>query len=325
MQNSTNSSVAIVMAVYNGEQYLGAQLQSILDQTYSNWQLFVSDDYSTDGSLAIVKEFVQKDSRIHLVLQGKHYGNAQDHFMALLREVAGKFDYYMFCDQDDVWDSDKVEVEVRAAQDAGKSDGSAPVLVSTDLRVVAEDLSVLADSFAAYSNLSPTTSRFGNLLIENYVTGCTILLNDVLARMAAETPVGTYMVMHDWWFALIAKGLGELVYLPRPTISYRQHGDNTLGAARYGIRSILASWNWAEQCINMRDAIHQADEFLQQFGNRLSPANLAEIRSFAGFTVHPRILRVGKLASAHAWKTGAPRCIGEVLAILFSHYVNKDW
>ena len=325
MQNSTNSSVAIVMAVYNGEQYLGALLQSILDQTYSNWQLFVSDDCSTDGSLAIVKEFVQKDPRIHLVLEGKHYGNAQDHFMALLREVAGRFDYYMFCDQDDVWDSDKVEVEVRAGQDASKSHNDAPVLVATDLRVVAEDLSVLADSFAAYSNLSPNASRFGNLLIENCVTGCTILLNDVLASMAAETPAGTYMVMHDWWFALIAKGLGELVYLPRPTISYRQHGDNSMGAVRYSAFSILRRQKWAEQCLGMRDAIHQADEFLRQFGDRLSASNLTEIRNFVGFTVHPRILRVGKLASAHAWKTGFPRCVGEVLAVLFSHYVNRDW
>lgn len=325
MQGSTKSSVAIVMAVYNGEQYLDAQLQSILNQTYFDWHLFVSDDCSTDGSLAIVKEFVQKDSRIHLVLEGKCYGNAQDHFMALLREVAGRFDYYMFCDQDDVWDSDKVEVELRAAQNAGSSDNGAPILVATDLRVVSEDLSILADSFAAYSNLSPTTSRFGNLLIENYVTGCTILLNDVLARIAAETQVGAYMVMHDWWLALIAKGLGELVYLPRPTISYRQHGDNTMGAVRYGACAFLKSRKWTEQCLGIHDAIRQADQFLQLFGDRLSSSNLAEIRSFVGFTDHPRILRVGKLASAHAWKTGVPRCIGEILAILFSHYVNKNW
>lgn len=313
------------MAVYNGEQYLDAQIQSILGQTYENWQLFISDDCSKDGSLRIVQKYVQAEPRIHLVLEGKHYGNAQDHFMALLREVAGKYDYYMFCDQDDVWDSNKVQAEVEAAQAAEAWSKDQPVLVATDLRVVQEDLSVISDSLAAYMNLSPTTSKFGNLLIENYVTGCTVLLNDRLARMAASTPSGTYMVMHDWWFALIARGLGQLVYLPKATISYRQHGDNSLGAAHYGIKAILASWDWAEQCRNMHNSIRQADAFMQQYGSQLDSTKHKEISSFVGFTTHPRVLRIGKLASAHAWKTGVPRCIGEVIAILFSHIINKDW
>lgn len=313
------------MAVYNGEQYLDDQIQSILGQTYENWQLFVSDDCSKDSSLQVVRKYVQAEPRIHLVLEGKHYGNARDHFMALLRDVAGKFDYYMFCDQDDVWDADKVQTEVDAAQATEARSKDQPVLVATDLRVVQEDLSVISDSLAAYMNLSPTTSKFSNLLIENYVTGCTVLLNDKLARMAASTPVGTYMVMHDWWFALIAQCLGQLIYLPKATISYRQHGDNSLGAAHYGVKAILASWDWAEQCRKMHNSIRQADAFIHQYGNQLDETRLAEISSFVDFTIHPRVLRIGKLASAHAWKTGAPRCIGEVIAILFSHIINKDW
>lgn len=322
MQAKTTARVAIVMAVYNGEQYLDAQIQSILAQTYENWQLFISDDYSKDSSLQIVQKYIKAEPRIHLVLEGKRYGNAQDHFMALLREVVGKYDYYMFCDQDDVWDSNKVQLEVEASE---KTSREKPVLVATDLRVVREDLSVISDSFARYSNLSPTTAQFGNLLIENFVTGCTVLINNSLATLAADTPVGTYMVMHDWWLALIAKGLGQLVYLPIATISYRQHGDNSLGASKYGVKAILANWDWAEQCRNMHNSIRQADSFLGLFGGQLNNEEHSEIDSFVGLTIHPRFLRIEKLAHAHAWKTGEPRCIGEVIGILFSRDINKDW
>ena len=324
-EKERSARVVIMMAVYNGEEYLSEQLSSIIGQTYEDWTLLVSDDCSSDGSLAVVESFARRDTRIHVVLDGEHYGNAQDHFMALLRLAAGHYDYYMFCDQDDVWDSGKVATEVEAARAAEKTDVAAPVLVATDLRVVGEDLSSIADSFAEYSNLSPTTSKFSNLLIENYVTGCTVLLNDALARMAAATPAGTYMVMHDWWLALIARGLGTLVYLPEATISYRQHGDNSLGAAHYGLRSILASWNWREQCENMRDSIHQASSFLGLYGEGLSGENLDELQNYVAFTTHPRVSRVVKMVRAHAWKTDLPRCIGEVAAILFSRTINKDW
>ncbi|MCI6681028.1 MAG: glycosyltransferase family 2 protein [Parafannyhessea umbonata] len=322
METESTAKVAIVMAVYNGAQYLDDQIQSILGQTYDNWQLFISDDCSNDNSLQTVRKYVQSEPRIHLVLEDKHFGNAQDHFMALLREVAGEFDYYMFCDQDDVWDSNKVQLEVEAADRQPKD---RPVLVATDLRVVREDLSVISDSFANYGNLSPVTARFGNLLIENFVTGCTVLINNSLASLAADTPAGTYMVMHDWWLALIAKGLGQLVYLPTATISYRQHGDNSLGAAQYGIKSILASWDWAEQCRNMHNSIRQADAFLGQYGSQLDDERRSEAISFLGFTTHPRILRVVKLAHAHAWKTGMPRCLGETIGVLFSRHIEKDW
>ncbi|RRF88698.1 MAG: glycosyltransferase family 2 protein [Coriobacteriaceae bacterium] len=322
MEAESTAKVAIVMAVYNGEQYLDDQIQSILGQTYENWQLFISDDCSNDNSLQVVKKYVRSEPRIHLVLEGKHFGNAQDHFMALLREVAGKFDYYMFCDQDDVWDSNKVQLEVEAA---AKWPMDKPVLVATDLRVVSEDLSVISNSFAKYSDFSPTTAQFGNLLIENFVTGCTVLINNCLAELAADTPAGTYMVMHDWWFALIAKGLGQLVYLPTATISYRQHGDNSLGAAQYGIHSILASWDWAEQCRKMCNSIRQADSFMGQYGSQLDNEKRSETINFIGLTAHPRILRIAKLANAHAWKTGVPRCFGEIIGILFSRHINKDW
>ncbi|MDN3537741.1 glycosyltransferase [Limosilactobacillus fermentum] len=74
------ANIAILMATYNGESFIEDQLKSILKQSYKNWELFIHDDGSTDGTKDIIKMYAcQYPSKIH-VLTGKINGNAKENF-----------------------------------------------------------------------------------------------------------------------------------------------------------------------------------------------------------------------------------------------------
>jgi glycosyltransferase involved in cell wall biosynthesis len=99
-QVKSTSTIAILMATYNGEKYLGEQIDSLLAQTNMDWQLYIHDDGSTDNTQAILQEYAQKHSNIH-ILEYESQRGAMKNFLSLLQRVEA--DYYMFCDQDDVW------------------------------------------------------------------------------------------------------------------------------------------------------------------------------------------------------------------------------
>ena len=231
--------VQILMAVYNGEEYLCEQVDSLLSQTFGDWELLVSDDASSDGSLAILQEYARRDERIHVVLEGEHYGSAKRHFMALLRLADAP--YVMTCDQDDVWDPDKIEVTLRAMRDAEEGKGERPLLVCTDLRVVDGALREISPSFLAYSGMDASTPSFGYFLASCLVTGCTMMVNRHLLGLLQRPARDESVIMHDWWASLIAAAFGEVIHLDRATIAYRQHGDNSVGADRFTVRRALAA------------------------------------------------------------------------------------
>jgi hypothetical protein len=141
--------------------------------------------------------------------------------------------YCMFCDQDDVWLPTKVQVtldKIRALTNQGVE--TIPSLVFTDLKVVDERLTVLSESLWRYRHFNPEHTGI-NLLTENIITGCTVMLNQALREIA--TPVPKDAVMHDWWAALLATMFGRIAYVPAATMLYRQHTGNDIGAKQRGI------------------------------------------------------------------------------------------
>lgn len=317
MSKKSARKVCILMAVYNGAEFLRDQLDSIRNQTYDDFELLISDDCSSDSSLAILKEYAEKDSRIHIVFEGRHYGSAKKHFMALLNQYRSAYDYYFFCDQDDVWKPNKVEQELDAMVRAeSETANDVPVLVCSDLAVVDKNLKVISDSFAEYCNLNPASTSFSRELVENSVTGCTVLINSKLAILATASINNDDIVMHDWWLALVAMGMGKFVYIPAATILYRQHTDNSVGAKGYNILPLIKEWK--KMCVSLRSSIIQARAYEGMYGDSLASENRAQLHAYAQLRKHPRISRPYFLVKSHAWKTGFPRCAGELLAILFS-------
>ena len=229
--------VTVLLCTYNGAAYVRAQLQSILDQTVQDLHVVVSDDGSTDETLAIVEAMAATHpGRITILRQNPPTGSAQRHFLKLLVERAYDMaDYIMLSDQDDVWLPEKVEktlARMQADEAACRAAGEAhaSILVHCDSRIVDRALREIAPSFVAYQKMTPSRCQLQQLLVQNNVVGGALMMNRALAERITEIPA--HCVMHDQWIALIASAFGHIDFVPESLYLYRQHGDNVLGAGK---------------------------------------------------------------------------------------------
>lgn len=223
--------IHILMAVYNGEKYLKEQLESIGRQTVTDWKLHIRDDGSSDKTADIINEFALKyPDKVCLIDDPKqnNYG-AKGNFAKLVECVREDGDY-AFCDQDDIWDADKLEISVKELRRTEKCcDGAIrPSLVCSDARLIDENGNVTGESFAEKSRLYISEQHmFERLLLYNFAQGAAMMWNMKLHKLIQYIPEEA--VMHDWWVALVAAGHGKISFIERQLLSYRQHENNELG------------------------------------------------------------------------------------------------
>jgi len=218
--------IAILLSTYNGERYLEEQIESILKQDHPNIKLYIRDDGSTDSTISIIEQYTSHYSNIYFFKENNNLGAAMS-FMSLLKRVHS--DYYMFCDQDDIWLPDKIKLSLQLMEKSEFNYPDIPILVHTDLKVVDTFMKEISPSFWKYAKLKqPYLSQFNYLGACNGVTGCTIMINNKAKE--AALPVSIKSPMHDYWLALKVAQAGKIMYLPIPTILYRQHDKNELGA-----------------------------------------------------------------------------------------------
>ena len=221
--------IAILLASYNGETYIAEQIESLLAQTETGWDLFVHDDGSTDRTSEILRCYEARyPDRIH-VLEGLPCGGAKDNFFRMMQEVRAP--YVMFCDQDDVWLPQKVDLTHREMKRLEAQHGSeTPLLVFTDLCVTDERLNLISERLSVCQKLDPRRTKAKDIMIQNEVTVCTVMINRVLAELAIRPENTSRIIMHDWWCALIGASFGAVSYIDQALVLYRQHGDNAMGA-----------------------------------------------------------------------------------------------
>lgn len=219
--------IDVLLATYNGEKYLKEQLDSILNQTYQNIQLIISDDCSKDDTRNILKEYEKKDSRVKVYYQNENIGCIKN-FEFLLKQVKNKI--YMLSDQDDVWMPEKIEKTYEQLENE-KAD-----LIFGDLEVVDSNLETIYPSFNDFMKLSRKIKRYINTYELNYlyncVTGCTIMSRKEWIDKILPLPVNSKYVLHDHWIGLMISLEGKLVYIPEKYIKYRQHEDNEVGTEK---------------------------------------------------------------------------------------------
>jgi glycosyltransferase involved in cell wall biosynthesis len=230
-----STTIEILLATYNGDRYLRKQLDSIVSQTDSDWRLIFRDDCSSDNTPAIIADYAARDpERILQLDNGRQNLGARGNFAALLE--ASTAEYIMLADQDDVWLPHKIAVTRQKMKEMEQRYGSdTPLMVFTNQAVVDEsDSRVLSDSVWRYQRLNPRmVSRLNRLLLHNIVTGSTMMLNRPLCSLALPVPVAAYM--HDWWITLVAATFGRIDYLVEPTMRYRQHVSNVVGAEQWSL------------------------------------------------------------------------------------------
>ena len=228
---SGNEKVSVALCTYNGAPFLLEQLHSIAGQTLKAAEIIVCDDASSDNTAEMIKHFAASCAiPVRLFENASNIGVMANYSKAV--ELC-RGSYIALCDQDDVWIPGKLEQSVEAMAGAvGKHGKDMPLLVHTDLTLVNERGEVIASSFLKYQRLVHLEEDpLKRLITQNYVTGSTILINRPLAREALPVPKGA--IMHDWWLALVAAAVGKIMFVPRPTVLYRQHGGNQMGAKGY--------------------------------------------------------------------------------------------
>lgn len=221
--DSKDRSVAVLMCTYNGADYLREQLDSIGAQTFDGWTLYVSDDGSTDATLEVLSEYQLKwgQHRV-LIFDGPRKGFAEN-FISLVRREQVKGTYFAFSDQDDIWFTDKLERSITCLESLVGSD---PALYCSRTRLV--------DSARNVLGVSPLFSRapaFENALVQSIAGANTMVINQPARDLLMRLPENMPLVAHDWLAYILVSGSGgKVVYDARPTLDYRQHSGNLIGA-----------------------------------------------------------------------------------------------
>ena len=312
------NTVAICMATYNGGQYLEEQIESVIKQTYGNWILFIRDDGSTDQTHGILQKYtLQYGQKIVWIRDGSlEGGSANKNFASILHWVTQRFafSYFMFADQDDVWLENKIERSLRLMQEY-EAGGEIPLLVHTDLKVVDQELAVLAESFFGYRSIDPDVTDLPHLLIQNNVTGCTMLWNRALNDLL-DIQNGS-CVMHDWWAALTACAFGKILCLKEPTVMYRQHGSNVVGATRVNspgfVLKRLKDIGHVRRTLRM--PMEQAAAFLQHYEGMLTDEQKRILRVFSQLHSRSKPARIMTVCRESFLKQGWIQILGELLFI----------
>lgn len=268
--------VTVILATYNGSRYLPAQLESLARQTVRPTHIVVRDDGSVDGSLALVKQWAERQDIACQVITGPNLGPARSFLTATTQ--AADSDYYFFCDQDDVWLDDKIE---RAVTRLGSAEQAKPMLYASRLQVVDQELQPLRESEL------PSHLSFSSAAYESLLTGCTMAFNRTF-RALLSTRLPEFVLMHDWWCYLLATGVegAELVYDDRPTILYRQHATNAVGAGPTGFKAIktrLKGFVSAKQPLRFL----QLQEFSRLHEGRLSATATDTVRRLRSARCNP--------------------------------------
>ena len=261
-----NNIVDILLATYNGEENLKQQLDSITTQSFSEWRVIARDDHSSDGSNALLDEYkLNFPDKFHIIHDELGNVGILQNFSLLMQHSTAL--YMMFCDQDDVWLPDKILLTLNAMKLAENNNGiETPLLVHTDLQVVDAQLNIKAHSFWQYQNLNPRLDAFNRLLMQNTVTGCTVMINRKLLDMAL--PIPQQAIMHDWWLGLVAAAFGKIVIVEQTTVLYRQHGLNDTGAKHWSFYYVITK---ALTIFTNTIALveYQAEAFGKRFGSLL--------------------------------------------------------
>lgn len=278
-------SMQILLSTYNGEQWLPALLRSLERQTFTDWQLLVRDDASSDRTMELLLRWQeQHPAQVSgIVRDGVNLGSALS-FSRLVEWSSAP--YLLFCDQDDVWFPEKLEMQYAALRRMEAKYGDAtPILVHSDLAVLDRYNELLYPSFWEYRRFNVQQDKRAYLLT-NVVTGCATAFNRAAADLAFPLPV--YAIQHDRWLALVCAWFGQVLAQPQPLVLYRQHHANAIGAQPLGIRDLGARVDaWGQQ----------AEAFLHRYAERMTPqerqqvAAVASLRHLRGWQRRRHILQ----------------------------------
>lgn len=302
-------TVEILLATYNGECYLREQLDSLLNQDYDNWIVRACDDASTDGTYRILEEYQEQyPEKFILTKNEQGFGTAKKNFMYLIQNST--CDYVMCCDQDDVWLPNKIRVTLDAMKNS--EHGDLPILIHTDLKVVDSELNVISESFFEHSNFRKEF-KLNEILIQNFVTGCTIMMNRPMVELMSRVEDCNRILMHDWVASVLATAVGKVVFVDMPTMLYRQHAINSVGAKKYGFALFVSKIKESKMKKSIMDTMLQAGEIAKLYEDILDKEKYQFIHQYATLLKKNKLQRIVFYIKYKVFKKGLPRKVCQLI------------
>lgn len=296
--------VDILMAVYNGEKYIGSQIESIIEQTYKDWTLYIRDDMSTDNTMVVVRQYARKyPDKIKFFVNLENSGSPKTNFFRMIRE--SQADIVFTCDQDDIWEKDKIEITLKEFENI-----ETPLLVHTDLVVIDENEKILSKSMIKSQHIDVRKSALNNLLVQNIVTGCTMAFNRALINILKEPDI---IPVHDWWIAATAAVFGEIKFIDKCTVRYRKHSNNVCGAQNMNsVEYILgraADKGRAKKMLELGYVL--AVELMEKY--KMPYKYNSMLKDYAGMPEKNKIQKIATVCKYGVWKSGLIRKAGQII------------
>lgn len=287
--------ILILMATYNGEEFIKKQIQSIQNQTYSNWQLLVQDDGSSDSTREIIKGFAKSDDRIRLENNSSNLHGAFANFYVLLQQVQNvslrsKFDYFALSDQDDIWLPNKLAVQVSYLNEIDKT----PALVYGNYDIIDENDKCILRNANKHIGLVPNVPE--TLFFANaYVWGNTVMFNDkLLKQLKISSKIIASGYPHDAYLAKIATITGELKFIDEILVDYRRFSGNVSSTMWYklSIRDFIHKLKPSVRAKTLGVTVDQGLLILSQFPSSKNTDLVAALRN-GGFVGLKYLIRKG--------------------------------
>ncbi|NGZ76052.1 glycosyltransferase family 2 protein [Saccharibacillus alkalitolerans] len=267
-------TIEVLLSSYNGEAYIEEQLNSLSSQTHVDWSVRFRDDGSSDGTMRIIEDWRRQAAGRITGGKGANVGVIPS-FFELIRQADEGNDCFCFCDQDDVWLPEKME---RAAQRLADIPADVPAMVFSPTQLVDAQLKPLGQ----WPDAPRRQPSFYNALYQNVAVGATVTFNRAALLLIRERmPDSGKVLMHDWWFYLCVSAFGEVIYDPRPSILYRQHGGNVVGGETSPIGKLKKKWAGFRKHRGTHKLVAQAREFHRLYAEQMTDSEkLAQLESF---------------------------------------------
>lgn len=299
--------ICVLLSTYNGEKYLEEQLESLRRQEGVELKILVRDDGSKDRTHEILNKW--QDKGLLTWYTGENKGPAQS-FMDLLYN-APEADYYAFCDQDDVWLPDKLKVAAEKLEEISNVNSIPTMYFSTTMLVDAQ-LNEIGINKINY-NFS-----FGEALLRNPATGCTMVINRVLQKYLINRKPD-FVSMHDSWAYRVCLALnGQIVYDPTSHILYRQHGNNVVGGKKSFWRTIKRRFNSFKNGIK-GERLKTAASILNCYRNELSQHKIDILTNLINYKSSFKS-KIRLIFTPDIKTTSLDGRLAFIIAILFNRY-----
>lgn len=219
----TNKAI-ILMASYNGQEFIGKQIDSFIKQTFTEWDLYIRDDGSKDNTLNIIKKYEIEDQRIHLLKKENDKSGACLNFYELFKfakSKLSKYEYFFLADQDDLWDKEKMSIQIKLLQNKKGT----PLLTYSDLYLMSHDGTLTNQKMSDIHNIE-LTNKMDIFYNQIFVWGNTIALNRELMKRIVIPDNISNKLSHDHYLSFYGAAFGQVIYIDQPLTLYRRHEKN---------------------------------------------------------------------------------------------------